>query len=363
MTKRIKYLLFSLLPLALLCVGIEIGVRILYYQKYSGYALALKHAVHLLEMRIAQKRADYRIGQILETMGVPKQAIRTTNPGDMWDAYKNLVLSSEGTAVREYFQTQYEAIFAQFVAAVDTVRARLVVLHVSTDPATRDFFQALTAKYQVDFLDLSDVLQRYPVDLIRLFPDDGHFSRLGHQLVAEHLGRYLAEHQAYRSPHHFQTRLAVMGDLRPNTDTMWDIYGVLPYKVITNRQGFRMDYALTFPKTRQRVLVLGDSYTFGPYLPNPHIYPNMLDRADSEREIINAGIMGYTIPDELRLFQDKAKYVEPDLVVLQVYSNDVLDLSFLKRQGMGIHAELSDVEAELLKKFGLRIGSQTSQGS
>jgi lysophospholipase L1-like esterase len=206
-------------------------------------------------------------------------------------------------------------------------------------------------------------LRSYPADQIRLFPDDGHFSRLGHQLVAQQLARYLDEHKAYRSSHRFRNHPVLLGDLRPNSDEIRDIHAVLPYKVITNDQGLRMEYELTFPKTRQRVLILGDSYTFGPYLPNPHVYPNMLDREDPDREIVNAGIMGYTISDELRLFREKAKYVEPDIVVLQVYSNDVLDLSSLKRQSMGMKDEVSDVEVELLKIFKDRISQQISQES
>ncbi len=361
MPKRIKYLAFSLIPLVLLCVGLEIGARVLYYQQNSGYSLALKHVVRILQIKVAGKRADYRVRQILETAGVPKSEISTTNLGEIWDEYKKLVSSPEGQAVLEYFQTQYEEIFGAFVAEVDGIRARLLVLHVSTDIATRDFFQTLTAKYQVDFLDLSTLLQSYPTEQVRLFPDDGHFSRLGHQLVAAQLAQYLDEHTTYRSPHRFQTHPALLGNLRPNSEEIQNVHAVLPYKVTTNTQGLRMEYDLAFPKTKQRVLILGDSYTFGPFLSNPHVYPNMLDREDPEREIINAGIMGYTIPDELRLFQDKAKYVEPDIVVLQVYSNDVLDLSFLKRQGMGMKDEVSDLEAELLKTFRQRLRQKTSQ--
>ncbi len=363
MPKRMKYLIFSLIPLALLCVGLEIGARMVYYQKHSGYSLALKHVVRILQIQVASKRADYRVRQIFETAGIPKNAIPTTDLGDMWDEYKTLVLSPEGQAVLEYFQAQYEEIFVRFVAKVDNIQAKLVVLHVSTDTTTRDFFQALTAKYQVDFLDLSTLLRSYPADQIRLFPDDGHFSRLGHQLVAGQLAHYLDEQKAYRSSYRFQHHPALLGNLRPDSKEIWDIQAVLPYKVTTNSQGLRMEYPLTFPKTQQRVLILGDSYTFGPFLPNPHVYPNMLDREDPEREIINAGIMGYTIPDELQLFHDKAQYAEPDIVVLQVYSNDILDLSFLKRQGMGMKDYISDVEAELLKTFRRYIRQKTSQES
>ena len=92
-----------------------------------------------------------------------------------------------------------------------------------------------------------------------------------------------------------------------------------------------MDYNLTFPKKKQKILILGDSYTFGPYLPNYHVYPNLLDKKYSDKEIINAGVAGYTITDESSLFMERAKCVEPDITVLQVLDRDLHDLFYFKR--------------------------------
>jgi lysophospholipase L1-like esterase len=128
----------------------------------------------------------------------------------------------------------------------------------------------------------------------------------------------------------------------------------MPYQVITNIQGLRMEYDLTFPKQKQRILILGDSFTFGPYLSNHHCYPNLLDKKYSDKEIINAGKAGYTVTDEVSLFMERAKYVEPDITVLQVLENDIEELFyFLKNQynRKGRTFKPSQEEIELMQQL------------
>jgi len=51
----------------------------------------------------------------------------------------------------------------------------------------------------------------------------------------------------------------------------------------------------------------------------------------SDKEVINAGVAGYTITDEVSLFVERAKYVEPDITILQVLDNNLHDLLYFKR--------------------------------
>ena len=49
------------------------------------------------------------------------------------------------------------------------------------------------------------------------------------------------------------------------------------------------------------------------------------------REVINAGICGYTISDQASCFAEKARHAAPDLTILQVCDNDLIELSALSR--------------------------------
>ena len=58
----------------------------------------------------------------------------------------------------------------------------------------------------------------------------------------------------------------------------------------------------------------------------------MVDYLDMEDAIVrNAGIAGYTISDEQSLFIDRARYVNLDIVILQVNSNNLTDFFSFRR--------------------------------
>jgi lysophospholipase L1-like esterase len=73
-----------------------------------------------------------------------------------------------------------------------------------------------------------------------------------------------------------------------------------------------------------RILAVGDSQTFGPYLANDDTWPawteNLLrQRLGADRvQVFNAGIAGYTTVDELAYLRDKGVGFKPGLVVLAV---------------------------------------------
>lgn len=128
-----------------------------------------------------------------------------------------------------------------------------------------------------------------------------------------------------------------LGDLLPNRNFIAD-EGPLPYRVITNSQGLRSEkeFALPKPAGKFRILAIGDSLTFGPYVNQQDTYPNRLGQdlvnADINAEVINAGISGYTLEDELSYLQEKGIHLQPDLVILQVFQNDVSDYNPPTRQ-------------------------------
>jgi hypothetical protein len=124
-----------------------------------------------------------------------------------------------------------------------------------------------------------------------------------------------------------------------------------------------MKEEVTFPKHKQRVLVLGDSFTFGLHLSNDATFPAILAEKAPNLEVINAGYPGYTIVDEADLFVERARFTEPDIVLLQVLDNDVYGMLSVMRNVFGrrriVHGERiapSPAEAALLNEV---LGTRT----
>ncbi len=134
----------------------------------------------------------------------------------------------------------------------------------------------------------------------------------------------LGQRRYYHSP-------AGYGDLVPLQDGHWVIWFHRPYHVQTNRVGMRnVEEPST---TAYRVLAIGDSQTFGPYLANEDAWPAWTEYFLRQRtrdaksvQVFNAGVSGYTILDELNYMREKGVDFKPALVVLGVFENDLYDL-------------------------------------
>ncbi len=260
---------------------------------------------------------------------------------DERNGYETALFSKEGEPVLSHFKTEYEENYRQLVEECRKMQAELMVVYfrtskgeaVSRDDTVRDYFRALGQKYGVKFIDMSPTFALHPEEEVFLFPENGHLSRFGNRLLAAGLNEELLKMPAKRSTAQYDGRPAVCGDLAPSSDDLWNMVPSMPYRVVVNRQGFRTTQDLEIPKKRQRVLCLGDSYTFGPYLPNHDTYPELWNKMNRNVEAINAGICGFTITDEVSLLMEKARLVAPDVVVLQMVENDITGLFwFMKNE-------------------------------
>jgi hypothetical protein len=101
--------------------------------------------------------------------------------------------------------------------------------------------------------------------------------------------------------------------------------------VALSSQGLRdRDYA---PKQENeyRILMVGDSHTFGHGLSNEQTIPKVLEglfaRESTEKKIavINGGTQGYGVWQEADWLDEIGFSLEPDLVILQLFSNDFND--------------------------------------
>lgn len=97
----------------------------------------------------------------------------------------------------------------------------------------------------------------------------------------------------------------------------------------TNSRGLREPEAVVYPKPAgtQRVLVVGDSFTLGYTVDRPDTISGLLAaRLAAEGrgvQVLNGGTEGYSTDQEvLWLASEGARYA-PDVVVLQMYENDV----------------------------------------
>lgn len=100
-----------------------------------------------------------------------------------------------------------------------------------------------------------------------------------------------------------------------------------------NALGFRdtRDYALTKPPGTFRILVLGDSVTFGHGALADTTYPYLLERRlkqwrpDVDWQVWNLGVPGYNTTQELKYLERVGESYRPDLVIVGFYENDLAD--------------------------------------
>lgn len=112
--------------------------------------------------------------------------------------------------------------------------------------------------------------------------------------------------------------------LRPDQDSFTQ-----DKPVHINSLGLRDDDDLPTTKesSERRVLVLGDSFTFGNGVHNRDTYAERLEalllEAGIPARVLNAGVQGYDIHQEVIYFRERGAYLESDLVIVGVYMNDV----------------------------------------
>jgi lysophospholipase L1-like esterase len=97
-----------------------------------------------------------------------------------------------------------------------------------------------------------------------------------------------------------------------------------------NAEGYRgPEFRVEKPADVYRIVILGDSFTFGEGTPDALVYPARLEaalegrRAGGRRiEVLNLGMPGDDARDALLLYRGYARRLAPDLVVFQWNTND-----------------------------------------
>jgi len=86
----------------------------------------------------------------------------------------------------------------------------------------------------------------------------------------------------------------------------------------TNSKGLRgrKDFSYAKSTEKLRILILGDSFTFGDEVSDDETYPYYLQQMLPHTEIINMGVHGYGHDQMLILLREEGVKYEPDIVIL-----------------------------------------------
>lgn len=97
----------------------------------------------------------------------------------------------------------------------------------------------------------------------------------------------------------------------------------------TNNLGLRDNIFKPKDQFDKRILILGDSMTYGHGVKNDESFPNQLELIYSENstnvDVLNAGVKGYGTDQFYKFFKKRLLIVNTDLLVFVVYKNDLLD--------------------------------------
>jgi len=95
----------------------------------------------------------------------------------------------------------------------------------------------------------------------------------------------------------------------------------------TNSLGLRDDEV--GDKLGERIIVLGDSLTFGQGVAAKESYPDQLEALFAQEgravDVINAGVKGYGTDQSFRLFSSRLRSLDPDVLVLAFSPTDLFD--------------------------------------
>jgi hypothetical protein len=237
---------------------------------------------------------------------------------------------------------RYKEQLTKFKQDVESTGAKFVLIMLSpgadnktnpSDKYSNPFIRATAGELGCEFLDFAPIIAAQDIREITQAPKDGHWSKKGAKLIADHLAGEIKKFPdaACKTTYKDNERPETFGDLPPNDDEVLDGGKDLPYHVKANSQGVRMDHDLTFPKKKKRVLIMGDSGLFCPFLDNEFTIAYVLQQQFPDYEIYATAQVNWTTEDYLTLWHEKTKFTEPDIVILGTNASDVEDLFFTNR--------------------------------
>lgn len=123
----------------------------------------------------------------------------------------------------------------------------------------------------------------------------------------------------------------IPGPFEPDQSVVERRVPALPFPVHINALGYRgPQFPLQKPAAEFRILMAGDSFTFGDFVTDEETLPAQLADALGQCRpgvrVINGGLGGSTLEAQRHIIE-RGLVLQPDLVVLTFYENDIADLA------------------------------------
>jgi hypothetical protein len=115
----------------------------------------------------------------------------------------------------------------------------------------------------------------------------------------------------------------------PNVKKVGDIWGV-KRPATTNSDGWRdREHPATKPPGTRRAVAIGDSFTFGVRVDDGERFTDLLGNPTDSLDVLNLGVAGYGLDQELRLLETHVARYGPDDVILTIFvGNDLNDIRY-----------------------------------
>jgi len=275
---------------------------------------------------------------------------------------KMLENGGQNSAIYGEMKKRYKTQLAEFKQEVESTGAKFIVVIITPEVGpgitnrTRyghPFIKSCCVELGIEYYDLSPAIAVQNPDVITQAPKDGHWSKKGAIFLADQLDPIIKKYADYRTKTTYKEseRTETFGDLAPGSDEILDGGKNLPYRVVANAQGLRMNEDVKFPKTKQHVLFMGGSQIYSPFLDNDFITTTLLAKRHPELVIMNSGMISGCTDDFLSMWKEKAKYSEPDVVIVQTNGTDITDLFFTNRNHLARSKQPYNPSAEEEKYF------------
>lgn len=128
-----------------------------------------------------------------------------------------------------------------------------------------------------------------------------------------------------------------------------ELYRLNPEHPRISSQGLRnRELPFLKPSGAGRILVLGDSVTYGPGVAAERTFSAQLEallrETGANADVVNAGVPGYSTYNEFEFYRSRGAAFDPDIVLLVVCMNDVAN----PRTHWNQYAQIADIPADAI---------------
>lgn len=254
-----------------------------------------------------------------------------------------------GSRLYSELQQRYNQQVRELQEATAEDKVKLVVLIMSPEVgkfATMansygiPYIRQMCTNDKIDFEDITDLVAEWSANAaVTQSPMYGNWTKGGAAFAARQIAPIIMKYDSTRSSKTFTAaeRPETFGDATMENDGMDNNNDLAkggqktPYHLQLNKQGLRMRRDLSFPKTRQRIIFLGDSRIFNPFLDDHNTITALLQERFPDKEIVNAGNITCTMDDYVSIYKEKIRYAEPDVLIVCTHGGDILDEYFSHR--------------------------------